>query len=56
MPYFLITSLETGKQYKRKKLKESYKNIKTARIQKVYEIKREVGYINEGKTCKTITK
>ena len=31
--YYLITSTETGKQYKRKKLKERYENIKNGQIQ-----------------------
>jgi hypothetical protein len=53
MPYFLITSLDTGKQYKKQKLKGVYKNIKTGRIQRVYEIKRDVGYINNGNVYKT---
>lgn len=48
MAYFLISSLETGKKYKRKKLKSKYKNIKNGKIQKVYEIKRNVGIISDG--------
>lgn len=51
--YFLITSTETGKMYKRKKLKEKYENIKNGQIQKVYQIKRNVGYISNGKVYRT---
>ena len=48
MEYFLISSLDTGRKYKRKKLKSKYKNIKNGKIQKVYEIKRNVGIISDG--------
>lgn len=50
--YYLITSTETGKQYKRKKLKERYKNIKNGQIQKVYLVKRNIGFINNGNVYK----
>lgn len=53
MSYFLITSIETGKQYKRRKLKTKYKNIENAQIKKVYEIKRNIGYISNHKVYKT---
>lgn len=53
MAYFLITSIETGKQYKRRKLKTEYKNIENAQIKKVYEIKRNIGYISNYKVYKT---
>jgi hypothetical protein len=51
--HFLIISSETGKRYKRKKLKEQYENIKQAQILQVYTVKRNYGYINNGKTYKT---
>lgn len=50
--YYLITSTETGKQYKRKKLKEQYENIKNGQIQKVYLVKRNIGFINNGTVYK----
>lgn len=51
--HFLIISSDTGKRYKRKKLKEQYENIKQAQILQVYTVKRNYGYINNGKTYKT---
>lgn len=51
--YYLITSTETGRKYKRKTLKDEYKNIKNGQIQKVYLVKRNIGFINNGKVYRT---
>lgn len=51
--YYLITSTETGKTYKRKKLKEKYENIKNGQIQKIYTIKRNIGFISNNIVYKT---
>lgn len=51
--YYLITSTETGKQYKRKKLKDEYANIKNGQIQKVYLVKRNIGFISNNKVYRT---
>lgn len=53
MSFFLITSKETGKTYKRTKLKKSYRNIQEGQIQKVYEVKRNYGFISNHKVYKT---
>lgn len=51
--YYLITSTETGKQYKRKTLKDEYANIKNGQIQKVYLVKRSIGFISNNKVYRT---
>ena len=51
--YFLIKSTETGKTYRRKKLKEKYENIKSAQIIKVYPVKRNIGYILDNTVYRT---
>lgn len=51
--YFLITSLKTGKKYKRKTLKKKYNSIQSGIIHKVYEIKKEVAIISNGEVFKT---
>lgn len=52
MAYFLITSTQTGKKYKRKTLKKKYKKIESGTIQKVYEIKKHIGIISNGEVFK----
>lgn len=50
---YLIISNETGKEYRRKVLKTHYDNIKSGQIYRVYEIRRNVGYINNNTVYKT---
>ena len=50
---YLIISNETGKEYRRKVLKQRYDNIKSGQIYRVYEIRRSVGYINNNTVYKT---
>lgn len=50
---YLIISNETGKEYRRKALKQRYDNIKSGQIYRVYEIRRNVGYINNNTVYKT---
>lgn len=50
---YLIISNETGKEYRRKVLKQRYDNIKSGQIYRVYEIRRNVGYINNNTVYKT---
>jgi hypothetical protein len=50
---YLIISNETGKEYRRKALKQRYDNIKTGQIYRVYEIRRNVGYISNNTVYKT---
>lgn len=50
---YLIISNETGKEYRRKTLKQRYDNIKSGQIYRVYEIRRNVGYINNNTVYKT---
>lgn len=50
---YLIISNETGKEYRRKVLKKRYDNIKSGQIYRVYEIRRNVGYIHNNTVYKT---
>ena len=50
---YLIISGETGVEYRRKSLKSHYKNIKCGQIYRIYEIRRNVGYIANNKVYKT---
>lgn len=51
-PYLIISS-ETGTEYRRKSLKKKYKNIKSGKIYRIYEIRRNIGYINNNTVYKT---
>ena len=50
---YLIISNETGKEYRRKTLKQRYDNIKSGHIYKVYEYRKHVGYIANNTVYKT---
>lgn len=49
---YLIISSETGIEYRRKTIKTHYKNIKSGQIYRIYEIRRNVGHITNGKVYK----
>lgn len=46
---YLIISQETGTEYRRKSLKNNYKNIKQGSVYRVYEVRRNIGCIYNGK-------
>lgn len=49
---FLIISDDTLKEFRSKKLKTKYKNIKNGRIYRIYEVKRFLGVISNNQVYK----
>lgn len=50
---YLVVSLDTMKEYRTKTIKAKYKNINQGVIYRIYEIKRAVGTICDGKYYKS---